>query len=573
MNQKLIEKVDRMLSHEVGTIYKDPGGKITIALVYPNTYHVGMSNLGFQGLYGLLNKRKDTVCERAFLPDIDDLHEYTRTRTELFSMESKRPLNRFHIVAFSVSFENDYPNIVTILRLAGIPPMSAGRDGRNPLVIMGGACAFFNPEPLADLIDVCFVGEAEEMMSEFLDRYHRASDRDDLLENSLDILGVYVPRFYRISYDATGRITGRTVKGDAPPTVKRRCVRDLSTSPMSTSIMTPHTEFADRYLIEAMRGCPWSCRFCVARSIYSPPRIKHLDCIRREIQEASTHVKRIGLISPSISDYPHIREVLGMPGVDFSTTSLRVGEKSVGLTALMKGTRSVSIAPEAGTERLRKVINKNIREQDILSTAAAIWNQGIETLRLYFMIGLPTETPEDVEGLIRLVKDIRAITGKGSISVSISTFVPKPFTPFQWHPMESITTVKERLRTIKGGLKQEKNVKVFHDVPKYAYLQGLFSRGDRRLSTLLTLMSPNTDWHAAASAAGIDLAFYVHRRRTFDEVLPWDFIDMGIEKEKLWTEYQEALSHGANDGSRSVRSGETDMLRNVNARSGPNRAG
>ena len=542
MSRKLKEKIDYLLSKEKGTVYKDPGGKINIALVYPNTYHVGMSNLGFQGVYGLLNSMKDVVCERVFLPEDKDIDEYIRTDTELFSMESKRSLNRFDIVAFSVSFENDYPNIVRIFELARLPLRSSERNSHCPLIIMGGVCAFFNPEPVADFFDISFIGEADEMLPEFLDVYKEAADRSDVLKKSLTVEGLYIPRFYSASYDTEGKISDRCQSEGAPEVIKRRYLKDISRSKIMTSIITTETEFSEMYLIEAMRGCPWNCRFCVAGKIYNPPRKKGLQAIEDEIQIALKRTKRIGLIGPSLSDYPHIKDVLRIPEVDFSITSLRASTKSAELVSLIKGHKSVSIAPEAGTERLRKVINKRITEEDILQTSELLFTEGIESLRLYFMVGLPTETGEDIDGIINLVRKIRDVSTKGYITLSISTFVPKPFTPFQWHSMETQTEVKERLKIIKKGLLSIKGVKVFHDIPKYAYMQGLFSMGDRRVSKVLEEMSEVQDWIKATEAAGLSKDFYIFRKKEFSEILPWDFIDMGIAKDKLWAEYQEALS-------------------------------
>ncbi len=542
MNQRLIEKADKLLSKEKGTVYKDPGGRITIALVYPNTYHVGMSNLGFQGIYGLLNKMDNVVCERAFLPEDMDFDEYVRTGTELFSLESKKPLHRFDIVAFSVSFENDYPNIARIFNLSRLPLRHSDRNPYHPLIIIGGVCAFFNPEPVADFFDICFIGEAEEMLSEFLDVYKSSADKSELLKRSLDIQGLYVPAFYSVSYDTEGKISGRHYAEDAPPIIKRRYLEDLSTSSIATTIVTTETEFSDMYLIEIMRGCPWSCRFCVAGQIYNPTRKKELQAVEDEINRALSRTKRIGLIGPSLSDYPYIREVLKIPGVDFSITSLRATIKSAELVSFMKGHKSVSIAPEAGTERLRKVINKRITEEDILQTSEYLFSEGIETLRLYFMVGLPTETIEDVEGIVDLVKKIKNVTPKGRITVSISTFVPKPFTPFQWHPMEKPSEVKERLRMIKKNLLPIRGINVFHDVLKYAYMQGFFSMGDRRVSKAIEEMQRMNDWRKAAESAGLNKDFYLFRKKELNEILPWDFIDSGISKEKLWAEYQEATA-------------------------------
>ncbi len=544
MNQKLREQTDSLLAREKGTVYKDHGGKISIALIYPNTYHVGMSNLGFQGIYGILNDMKDVVCERVFLPEDHDIQEYIRTNTEIFSMESKKTLAQFDIIAFSVSFENDYPNIVTILELAKIPFRAEQRDNRHPLMIMGGVCAFFNPEPIAEFFDICFIGEGDELISEFISIYKTSTSRDEVLKKSLTLEGIYVPKFYNISYGSDGMISSRNSSLNVPATVRRRKVENISKAKIHTIITTPEAAFSEMYLVEAMRGCQWNCRFCVASRIYNPPRKRELESIRQEIMDALSKTKRVGLIGPSLSDYPHIKDVLEIPGVEFSITSLRASKKSAELVGLMKGHKSISIAPEAGTERLRRVINKKITEEEILYTAKLLFEKGLETLRLYFMVGLPTETRQDIDGLINLVKKIRDVFKKGAITLSISTFVPKPFTPFQWHPMERPNEVKERLKIIKKAVQSIRGARAFHDVPKYAYMQGLFSVGDRRISRVLEGMSNNQDWMKAAQAAGINKDRFIFRNKDISEILPWDFIDMGISKEALWSEYRQALTTG-----------------------------
>lgn len=542
MSKKLLSRTEYLLSQEKGTVFKDPGGKINIALVYPNTYPLGMSNLGFQGIYGLLNGREDVVCERAFLPGHDELEEYGRTGAEIFALESGRPLGRFDIVAFSVSFENDYPNVIRILQLANIPIRSSTRNDAHPVVITGGVCAFYNPEPLADIIDICFVGEAEEMLPEFLDVFSASSSKEELFRNSAKIEGVYVPRFYWISYsEEGGGIVARDASSPAPSTIRKRTVKDMSLSPMKPLIITPEAEFSDMYLLEMMRGCVWSCRFCVAGHVYKPARRKERDLLGREIQEALSRTKRVGLIGPSLSDYPGVEEVLSIEGVDFSITSLRASPRSGRIVGLMKGHKSVSIAPEAGSQRLRNVINKKISDEDIFETARLILEGGIETLRLYFMIGLPTETMEDIDGMIALVKKIRENTGKGFINLSVSTFVPKPFTPFQWHPMAGQKDVKERMKYLKKGLSRVKGVRVFHDVLKYAYLQGMFSLGDRRLSALAEHLATGGEFSLRNVPAGINPEFFLFRQRCWEEILPWDFIDAGVSRERLWSEYREAV--------------------------------
>jgi radical SAM superfamily enzyme YgiQ (UPF0313 family) len=541
MNRKLVDKANYLLSREKGTVVKDAGGKINIALVYPNKYSVGMSSLGFQGIYGYLNSMQDVVCERVFLPDKADLEEYTRTNTRIFSLESKRTLDRFDIIAFSVSFENDYPNVIQILKMAGIPLKSFDRGEFVPLVVMGGVCAFYNPEPMADFIDVSFTGEAEDMLIDFLAVYRCRKGKAELLSELAGHDGIYVPRYYSIDYDATGRILRRSAKNAAPSVIRKQAIRDISKSYMRSAITTPEIEFSDMYLLEAMRGCPWSCRFCLAGQIYKPVRKKEFSVLKQEIEDALTMTRRVGLIGPSLSDYPYAEEILQMEGVDFSITSLRANIKSARIAALMKGHKSVSIAPEAGTERLRKVIHKKVTEEDILDTAERILRGNIETLRLYFMIGLPTETHADIEGIIDLAKKVRARSRKGYITLSISTFVPKPFTPFQWHPMAPLKEVKESLTLIKKSLIGEKGVRVFHDVPKYAYMQGLFAMGDRKTGALIERIASGDPLALKDRSYEDALNFFVFRKKDVSENLPWDFIDADISKEKLWQEYQLAI--------------------------------
>ncbi|MEW6109780.1 MAG: radical SAM protein [Nitrospirota bacterium] len=541
MNRKLIEKSEYLLSKEKGTVFKDPGGKIRIALAYPNIYPVGMSSLGFQGIYGLLNSIDDVVCERVFLPEQNDIREYERTGTRLFTMESKRPLSKFDIIAFSVSFENDYPNILKMLNMSGIPLKSSERKEFHPLVILGGVCAFYNPEPIADYFDICFVGESEEMLPEFLSVYRSYPAREKLFESSLRIEGIYIPRYYSIRYSDSSQIAERKSIINAPEVIKKRTVKDISKSVITSVITTPEAEFSDMYLLEAMRGCPWSCRFCVAGHIYKPVRKKDLNIIKRDIEDAMSKTKRVGLIGPSLSDYPYAEEVLSMEGVDFSITSLRASPRSGRIVQLMKGHKSVSIAPEAGTQRLRDVINKRITERDILETAGMILGSGIETLRLYFMVGLPTEKREDIEGMIDLVKKIRENNRRGFITLSVNTFVPKPFTPFQWHPMESLNEVKDRLKMVKKGLSRLKGVKIFHDVPKYAYLQGLFAMGDRRVSGIIEKTAFKGNSLQMDESPDISRDFFIFRFKDITEILPWDFIDAGVSKEKLWEEYKKAV--------------------------------
>lgn len=506
-----------------------------------------MSNLGFNGLYGLLNKRSDVVCERAFLPDEEDLGEYIRTKTSIFSLESKIPIERFQILAFSISFENDYINILRILQISNIPFSANERNKYHPLLIAGGACMFFNPEPVADIFDVIFIGEAEESLGEFIDSINnigefKDSHHEKIKTMALNIEGLYVPDYYEIKYNQNGLIKERNAKEGAPPSISRRYIKDLDQSPLSHTVLSPETEFSNMSLIEVMRGCHWNCRFCVVGHTFNPLRRKSITKINAEIENKSQFSERLGLIGPSLSDYPHIENILEIDNVHFSITSLRATTRSVGIIKKMKNHKSISIAPEAATERLRNVINKKITESDILETSKLLLDLGIENLRLYFMIGLPTENADDISGIVNLSKKIRSLSDRGNIILSISTFVPKPFTPFQWHYMDSVESLKNKLKYIKKSLNNIKNIRVFHDLPKYAHLQGLLSLGDRRVTAVLRAMVKMDNWQKAAQIANINIDFYIFRQKTFDEILPWDFIDNRMPKKALWEEYKEAIN-------------------------------
>lgn len=554
MSRRLIEKTKRILSEEVGTIYKDPGGKIKVALVYPNTYHLGMSNLGFQTVYGLLNSRDDILCERAFLPDDEDREEYLRTGTELFTLESQRRLNGYDIIAFSVSFENDYLNILDILNLSRIPPMRDERKDKYPLLVLGGIATFFNPEPISDFFDLIAIGEAEEMVDEMVDLYKRESgkaDRDDLLRDMGSIYGIYSPGLYDVIYGEDGTIKERVAKKGALEKIKRRHVRDINRFDTCSRVLTPNTEFSNMFLIEISRGCGRSCRFCLADFVYRPPRQREIGSILRAIKEGSHITDRIGLIGAAVSDHPAIDSLIRLPdirGLYISVSSLRADTVTENLIKRLaeSGLKTVSIAPEAGSERLRRVINKGIREDDILRASELIFLNGITNLKLYFMIGLPTETMEDVEAIVDLTRKIHEIQlsiarqkdSIGLLTISLNCFVPKPFTPFQWVAMEDIDILKEKINLLKRAFKGIKNMSFIYDVPKWAHFQAFLSRGDRRVGKALRNIRDRGDWVRAAKEAGIDPEFYISRKRSFDEILPWDFIDTGVRKDYLREEYE-----------------------------------
>jgi radical SAM family uncharacterized protein len=555
MSRKLREKVDVLLAAERGTVYKPQGADVTIALAYPNTYHVGMSNLGMHQIYSILNSRDDTACERVFLPDEDDIGEYSKTNARLFALESKRPVGEFDILAFSVSFEQDYLNVLEMLRLAGIPADKRERTQNDPLVVLGGICSFFNPEPLADFFDIVIVGEGEEAVGEFVDAYkaNREKDRHDLLCTISRVSGAYVPEFYDVLYYEDGTIKERKVlEPSAPGHIVKRTAKEINRTPAATMVLTPNTEFSDMYLTEMTRGCGRHCRFCMAGYIYLPPRNLNIETAKEQAGKADDLCGKIGLVGAALSDYPDIGEVCSAIEGGISVSSLRADSVSDALIARLaeSGHKTISLAPEAGSERLRKVINKGVTEEDILRAADMVFGHGIPNLKLYFIIGLPTETQEDVDAILVLAEKVREVQLKharpagriGRITLSVNSFVPKPFTPFQWEPMEKVESLNKKLRSLERAAKKIGNMNMIHDLPKWEHVQALLSRGDRRLGRLLrTAHSKGGDWKKAAIELGIDTDFYVTRRRGFDEVLPWDFIDIGVRKDYLRNEYACAL--------------------------------
>ncbi len=555
MTIRLKGKADALLAAERGTIYKPHGAEVEIALAYPNTYHVGMSNLGVQRIYSLLNSLDDTLCERVFLPDEEDTEEYSKTGAALFTLESKRPVKEFDILAFSVSFEQDYLNILEILRLSGVPSDKRERSEEDPLLILGGICSFFNPEPLADFFDVVIIGEGEEAVGEFLDAYreNRSKGRRELLRSSCLIPGVYVPEFYEVIYNEDGTVKSRkSLEKAAPARIKKRTFDNINKAPAASIILTPNTEFSDMYLSEVTRGCGRHCRFCMAGYIYLPPRNLGIDEATGQAKKADDVCGKIGLVGSALSDYPHINELCAAIEGGVSVSSLRadsVGEVLIERLA-KSGHKTISIAPEAGSERLRKVINKGISEEDVLRATDMVFGHGIPNLKLYFIIGLPTETQEDVEEIITLTEKVREVqlkharpTGRiGRITLSVNSFIPKPFTPFQWEPMERVDSLNRKLRSLEKAVKKIGNTNLIHDLPKWEYVQSLLSRGDRRIGRLIRAAhEKGGDWKGAARELNMDTDFYVTRRRDLAEALPWDFIDIGVRKDYLMNEYRRAL--------------------------------
>ncbi len=559
MSGDVISLYRARLAQEKGTVKKDRGGKISVALVYPNSYRLGMSNLGFQHVYHLFNKRFDVVAERAFLPEGQEMSLYLQSGKPLLSLESQTPLQNFHLVAFSLSFENDYPNILRILELCKIPLLAENRSDRDPFVMAGGITTFLNPEPVAPFIDFFLLGEAEGNLNKFLDllvEYNssRASKNEIIKNLSRNLDSIYAPSLYQPRYNNDGTLKSfLPIEAGVPESVK--VSRSMGETPPMSTIITPETEFADKVLIELGRGCERSCRFCAAGYVYRPPRFRDGSDLRASIEKAMATCSEVGLLAAAVSDVPEIESLTSMivqKGCSFSISSLRTDNITQEFLKNLKeaGQKTLAIAPEAGSARLRKVINKHLSRNQIIDAAKMISGAKDFAIRLYFLMGLPTETKEDMTELIEIVKAIRHNMIKesaprgtiGHIRMSINCFVPKPFTPFQWFPMERMSSLKDKQKKLKKAINKEGGIKVIFDTPKWAYIQTLLSMGDRRVaSLLLKLHELEGNWSKAFRASDIDPDFFVYRPRELDEILPWDFIDHGIRKKHLIREYKLAL--------------------------------
>jgi len=565
-----VNRPARYTGNEWNSVIKDwENTPIKMALAYPDTYEIGMSNMAIPILYEIFNSQADVLCERVYAPWVDMEAIMRDRKIPLFSLETKHPLKDFDIIGFSLGYELTYTNVLNMLDLAGIPVRSEERNDEHPLVIAGGSCCL-NPEPMAEFIDAFVIGDGEDVVTEFLDAYRdvkgRGGGKNELLHKLAGIAGIYIPSLYEVGYQADGLPKSITpTVSAAKPRIERRIVNQLPPPP--TRPVVPYIEVIhDRGAIEIQRGCSRGCRFCQAGVIYRPVRERPQDEVIRAAGELISNCgyDEVSLVSLSTSDYAGIDELVvkmteHYPKLRLSLPSLRLDNFSVSLVGSLP-TRSrtgLTFAPEAGSERLRRAINKILPEDSLLETAATAFERGWTGLKLYFMVGLPTETPEDVESIVKLVERVRAEGKRASgkrpmIRISVSTFVPKPHTPFQWSAQDQEAALTAKQEILQQGLRH-KGTKLSWQDPKISLLEAVLSRGDRRLGKVIyrawemgcrfDAWNEHFDydiWLRAFADAGLEPGFYAHRERSLDEVLPWSHIDTGLTDNFLKEEFQRA---------------------------------
>ena len=554
----LRQQARNLLAKEVGYVTKPHGGRLRIALAFPNTYFVGMSNLGFQTIYTLFNAERDIVCERVFLPPKSEIAALRAAGTPIVTLESQTPVRDFDVLAFSVSFEWDYTNVLTMMTLAGVPHRAASRTRHDPLVVIGGAVTFVNPEPLALFADVIAAGEGEALVPPLVGAFQASEDRVDLLRLLSAERGYYIPSFYDMRYQENGTIAAFEPKAGsgAPPVVRKAALKTTEAAdPPATAIFTPDTEFGSRFLVEVVRGCANLCRFCWAGYNYLPVRAFPKERILQLAQAARGHSDRVGLVSIALCDHPDIEEILERlvaMGYSISPASLRLDDLTPTILRLLRqsGERTITIAPETGSDRLRRVINKTVTNEEILNAADLIFGAGFENLKLYFMIGLPTETDEDLVAIRDLTLSLRDTMMRharergsvGRIVGSVNPLVPKPGTAYQWLPMEQDAVIDRRIRRLRTLVADIDNVYFNIKSERHSFYQALLSLGDRRVAPVIEAAERNGgNWRAALAETGVDADFFVFRDRSGDTVLPWDIIDGGMKDAFFRAEFDKSM--------------------------------
>ncbi len=575
-----VEKPSRYIGNEWNSVHKDLSGiEARFAFCFPDVYEVGMSHLGMKILYHLLNERQDTYCERVFAPWVDMEAKMREYDIPLFSLETHDPIKNFNIIGFTLQYEMSYTNIINMMDLAQIPVFSSERTNEHPFVCAGGPCAY-NPEPLADFIDFFMMGEGEEIINEVMDAYIDWKKQDLPREMFLDAIsqieGIYVPAFYEVEYKDDNTILSiKPTKEKYAKKIKKRIIKDLDKVYFPDKVIVPYTGIIhDRIMLELFRGCTRGCRFCQAGYIYRPVRERSYERLLEYAGdlENNTGYEEISLTSLSTSDYSAFKELaegllveMEPKKVNLSLPSLRIDSFSLDLMEKAQKVRKsgLTFAPEAGSQRLRDVINKGVTEQDLINSVATAFNGGWSSVKLYFMIGLPTENFDDINGIADLgfkVVDAYMATpkenrGKGlSIALSTSSFVPKPFTPFQWEPQDEIVTLKEKQKFLQGKIKSKYIKYNWHD-PELSQLEAVFARGDRRVGKVLFEAFRKgckfdswgehfkfDIWIEAFNECGVEPGFYANRKREFEEILPWDHIDIGVSKEHLIRENKRAYN-------------------------------